>query len=301
VLVIGESARAQNFSLYGYGRDTNPMLARSGAIALREAHSCATYTTAALRCMLSHRGSNAHAANDEPLPSYLHRHGVEVIWRTNNFGEPPMKVTSFEHAAQIRNRCAHECNRAEFDEVLLQGLAERLRNAPEGAKTLVVLHQAGSHGPQYFKKYPPEFERFKPTCRTVDLQQCTREELVNAYDNTIAYTDFFLDRVIERLKSLTGTASVMLYMSDHGESLGEHGLYLHGIPMSMAPDVQTYVPLVVWMSDEFTRRAGISPRCLRERSDLSDDVVFHSVLGAFALTSKVYVPERDLFRCAQGK
>jgi lipid A ethanolaminephosphotransferase len=175
-------------------------------------------------------------------------------------------------------------------------LAGRLRDAPDGRKTLVVLHQAGSHGPQYFKKYPPEFERFKPVCSTVELQKCSAEELMNAYDNTIVYTDYFLSRVVEMLKSLDGTASVMLYMSDHGESLGEHGLYLHGAPMAIAPAVQTAVPLIVWESDDFVRRRGSTLASVNGSAGLSHDVVFHSVLGAFGLRSAIYVPDRDLFR-----
>lgn len=296
ILVIGESARAQNFSLLGYGRETNPLLAQSGVIAFPGARSCTTYTTASLRCMLSYRGGDAQGGNDEPLPSYLHRHGIEVIWRTNNFGEPPLQVSSFERADEIRKQCAGDCSRLDFDEVLLDGLAGRLRGAPDGTKTLVVLHQAGSHGPQYFKKYPPEFERFKPTCRTVELQKCSAEELVNAYDNTVVYTDYFLNRVIDLLKSLNGTASVMLYMSDHGESLGEHGLYLHGVPMAIAPEVQTAVPLFVWMSDDFLQRRGSTRAASSAGAALSHDVIFHSVMGALGVRSEIYAPQRDLFR-----
>jgi lipid A ethanolaminephosphotransferase len=296
ILVIGESARAQNFSLYGYGRQTNPLLAQAGVIAFPRARSCSTYTTASVACMLSYRGAAAHGGDDEPLPSYLHRHGIEVIWRTNNFGEPPLKVDSFEHAEDIRRQCAGPCAHLDHDELLLHGLAARLRDAPDNTKTLVVLHQAGSHGPQYSRKYPADFEKFKPTCHTVELQKCSTDELVNAYDNTILYTDYLLNGVIELLRSLEGTASVMLYMSDHGESLGEHGLYLHGLPISIAPEVQTSVPLVVWMSDEFLRRRGATRPGLTPVADRTHDVVFHSVMGALGVTSKVYAPQRDLFR-----
>lgn len=299
VLVIGESARAQNFSLYGYGRDTNPLLAQRGVAAYPGAQSCSTYTTASLRCMLSHRGGNALGRNDEPLPSYLHRHGIEVIWRTNNFGEPPLKTSRFERADEIRKQCTSDCSRLDFDEVLLDGLAARLRDAPSGKKVLVVLHQSGSHGPQYFKKYPVEFEKFKPACATVELQKCSTEELVNAYDNSILYTDHFLNRTIEMLKSLKDTASVMLYMSDHGESLGEHGLYLHGLPTTIAPVFQTAVPLLIWTSDEFAQRRG-AVRATSTATGLTHDVVFHSVMGALGVTSDIYVPNQDLFRPAQS-
>jgi lipid A ethanolaminephosphotransferase len=296
VLVIGEAARAQNFSLYGYGRETNPQLKQDGVVAYPGAHSCATYTTASLRCMLSHKGANGLSGNDEPLPSYLYRHGIEVIWRTNNFGEPPLKVSRYDTADEIRKSCKQDCVRLDYDEVLLHGLDEILRNGKPDTKTLIVLHQGGSHGPQYAKKYPPEFERFKPTCQSVELQKCSSSELINAYDNTIVYTDDVLHRVIGLLKSVKDRPSAMLYMSDHGESLGEGGLYLHGVPMALAPEVQFTVPLLVWTSDEFAKRGGSTKRPSSFGNRLSHDVIFHSVMGAMGLRSAIYVPEDDLFQ-----
>jgi lipid A ethanolaminephosphotransferase len=296
VLVIGEAARAQNFSLYGYGRETNPQLKQDGVVAYPGAHSCATYTTASLRCMLSHKGADGISGNDEPLPSYLYRHGIEVIWRTNNFGEPPLKVSRYDSADAIRKTCKQDCARLDYDDVLLHGLDTLLRNGKDDAKTLVILHQGGSHGPQYARKYPAEFERFKPTCQSVELQKCSANELVNAYDNTIVYTDDVLHRVIQMLKSVQNRPSAMLYMSDHGESLGEGGLYLHGVPMALAPDVQFSVPLLVWTSDEFMRRGGGVKEPARVGHLLSHDVIFHSVMGAMGLRSAVYAPENDLFQ-----
>jgi lipid A ethanolaminephosphotransferase len=300
VLVIGEAARAQNFSLYGYPRETNPLLKRDGVVAIPGAHSCATYTTASLRCMLSHKGASAISANDEPLPSYLHRHGVEVIWRTNNFGEPPMKVSRYESAEQIRKGCTQDCARLAYDEVLLDGLGAEIHAGSDRTKTLIVLHQAGSHGPLYSKKYPPEFEKFKPACESVELQKCSSAELVSAYDNTIVYNDFFLHRLIQLLKSDERRPVAMMYMSDHGESLGEGGLYLHGVPNAFAPDVQRAVPLLVWMSDEFVRRGGGVNSAARFGKPLSHDVVFHSVMGAMGLGSPVYARADDLFQAIES-
>lgn len=296
VLVIGEAARAQDFSLYGYGRDTNRRLKQDSVTAYPGAHSCATYTTASLRCMLSHKGGNGLSGNDEPLPTYLYRHGIEVVWRTNNFGEPPLKVSRYDTADEIRKSCRQDCANLDYDEVLLHGLDRILRNGKPETKTLIVLHQGGSHGPQYAKKYPPGFERFKPTCQSVELQKCSSSELVNAYDNTIVYTDDVLHRVIELLKSVKDRPSAMLYMSDHGESLGEGGLYLHGLPMALAPEVQFSVPLLVWTSDEFARRGGRAknPSSLRRRP--SHDLIFHSVMGAMGLRSAIYAPDEDLFQ-----
>lgn len=300
VLVLGEAARAQNFSFYGYARETNPQLKQDGVVAYPGAHSCATYTTASLRCMLSHKGANGISDNDEPLPSYLYRHSIEVIWRTNNFGEPPLKVSRYDSANDIRKTCKQNCRRLDYDDVLLYGLDTLLRNGKNDTKTLVILHQGGSHGPQYAKKYPPEFQRFKPTCQSVELQKCSSSELINAYDNTIVYTDDLLHRVIQLLKSVKGRPSAMLYMSDHGESLGEGGLYLHGVPMALAPEVQFTVPLLVWTSDEFVRRGGGTKSASSFSNKLSHDVIFHSVMGAMGLRSAVYTPENDLFQFTQS-
>lgn len=296
VLVLGEAARAQDFSLFGYQRDTNPELAHDGVVPFPGAHSCATYTTASLRCMLSYKGSEGMTGHDEPLPSYLQRQGVEVVWRSNNFGEPPIKVSRYDTADALRKTCKGDCARLNYDEVLLYGLDDILRKGSADAKTLIILHEGGSHGPQYTKKYPPAFERFKPTCQSVELQKCSSTELVNAYDNTIVYTDDVLHRLIELLKTVKDRPTAMLYMSDHGESLGEGGLYLHGVPKAFAPAVQTSVPLIVWASDAFIQQGGGIKDPASFGNRLSQDMVFHSVMGALGLRSKIYRPENDLFR-----
>ena len=292
VLVIGESARAQNFSLYGYPRLTNPLLAKAGVVVLPEATACSTYTTASLECMLSHLGSDTSLMTlYEPLPSYLHRQGVNVIWRSNNWGEPLIKTNLYQHADEIRNTCQDEsCN---YDELVLHNLDQYLHSSTQD-KTFVVLHQHGSHGPSYFKNYPSQFAAFKPVCNSVDLQNCTNEALVNAYDNTILYTDYLLYRVIELLKTFQLPA-VMLYVSDHGESLGEYGLYLHGAPYSIAPDVQKKIPFIVWTSDEFKKQRGLDNHALAKGANYSQDNVFHSVMGALGMRSDIYNQRLDIF------
>ena len=294
VLVIGESARAKNFSLYGYGRSTNPELAAAGAVPLANTTSCATYTTESLQCMLSSLGSKTPFSDShEPLPSYVQRNGVDVTWRANNSGEPRMKVGRFEIAPAIRKTCTGDCSRLQYDDVLLYGLDAQLREAGS-RKKLFVLHQTGSHGPQYFNRYPPRFETFTPVCRTVEQSKCTTQELVNAYDNTIRYTDHFLASVVALLKA-QGTPAVMLYVSDHGESLGEHGLYLHGTPMALAPDEQKDVPFIVWMSDSFAQRKGVQAAVLRAQPAHSHDFVFHSVMGALGMAGPAYDRSLDIF------
>jgi lipid A ethanolaminephosphotransferase len=296
VLVIGESARASNFSLYGYNRNTNPELAKAGVIALPHARACATYTTAAIRCMLSCLGSEAPArVSQETLPSYLQRQGVEVIWRSNNRGEPPLKVGLYQRADDIRKTCTGPvCERLGHDEVLLHGLRDMLANSTS-RRIFVVLHLAGSHGPTYYRKYPAQFERFEPVCQSVDLGECSQASLVNAYDNTILYTDHVLAETIKVLQAIPESASAMIYMSDHGESLGEHGFYLHGAPNPVAPDDQRVVPFLVWMSPAFSEGKQVSAKDPLAKGPFGDDNIFHSVLGAFGGRSAVYKPSLDLF------
>ncbi|MET0029730.1 MAG: phosphoethanolamine--lipid A transferase EptA [Candidatus Thiodiazotropha sp.] len=300
VLVIGESARAANFSLYGYPRPTNPLLSRDGAVAMQNTQACSTYTTASVSCILSHDNHDTlFSGHYEPLPSYLQRSGADVIWRSRNWGEPPLKVATYERDSEIKERCKGQPG-CEGDEVLLSGLAERIQSS-QANKIFVVLHQKGSHGPDYHTKYPDRFEVFKPVCETVELSKCSNEELVNAYDNTIVYTDYVLHRLIELLKGLDGTAAVMLYISDHGESLGEHGLYLHGTPYTIAPDVQKQVPFIVWMSEGFANARGLSSAALGQQAEHSQDNIFHSVLGALDVRSSVYDGSLDIFNIQAGK
>lgn len=290
ILVIGEAARAESFSLYGYPRPTNPELSQAGVVALPHARSCATYTTESLLCILSPFDNGD--SSWEPLSSYLQRNGVDVVWRANNWGEPVMKVNTFQRSGDLKTGCHDDsCN---YDEVLLNGLADRIR-ASRSDKIFIVLHLAGSHGPVYYTKYPAGFEAFKPVCKSVDLQKCSKQELVNAYDNSIVYTDHVVARTIALLKGFPGVATSLIFLSDHGESLGEYGLYLHGTPYSIAPDVQKDIPFIIWMSDEFKRHKHIRAADLTAGSSHSQANVFHSVMGALDMRSDIYKPERDIF------
>jgi lipid A ethanolaminephosphotransferase len=301
VLVIGESARAKNFSLYGYSRPTNPELEALNIIALKGAKSCATYTTASVNCILSHNDEGATLLkNEEPLPNYLQRNGVDVYWRSNNSGEAPLKVHDYKNAGDLKPTCQSQGQNqgCDYDEVLLTDF-KKIMASTTSDKVLIVLHPTGSHGPSYYKKYPPQFEKFKPTCQTVDLNTCSSEQLLNAYDNTIAYTDHFLAEVVRSMQSVPDYASTMLYVSDHGESLGEYGLYLHGTPYSMAPDVQKDIPFLVWMSQRFIQDKSIAVDRLRAGQSFSHRHIFHSVMGAFDMSSPVYEAAFNIFNPAE--
>ncbi|WP_346086869.1 phosphoethanolamine--lipid A transferase EptA [Sphingobacterium ginsenosidimutans] len=282
VLVIGESARSQNFSLYGYKKNTNPLLSKIPNLHHFEATSCSTYTTAGVKCILEHKNSGDLY---EILPNYLFRNDVDVVWRTSNWGEPPVHIKDYKKTEQLTSNCQGEgCS---YDEALLAGLKEQIL-ASKKDKIFIVLHTSTSHGPTYSKKYPAQFEMFKPVCNSVELGKCSKEELVNAYDNTIVYTDYILNRLIEDLKELKQYQSAMLFVSDHGESLGENNLYMHGLPMSIAPKEQYDIPFIVWVSDPAKE--------LKPNKILTQNHVFHSVLNFLNIQSPIYDESMDIFK-----
>jgi lipid A ethanolaminephosphotransferase len=299
VLVLGEAARAANFGILGYGRDTNPFTAETDLFALPVGRSCATYTIGAMACILTHEGREAGARTTfEPLPSYMTRHGVHTIWHSNSGGTPPFNADRIMRARELAAACTGaDCPDGKLDGALFYRL-DQLLTQTDAQRIFVVLHQTGSHGPRYFQKYPPELEVFTPVCRTVQMRNCSYEELVNAYDNTIHYTDYLLADLIAQLQGIPGANTAMMYVSDHGQSLGENGLYLHGTPPVVAPDVQREVPFLVWMSDGFKQARGIENADVMQAETFPHDFPFHSVMGAFGMRSDIYKPEFDIFSAA---
>ncbi|MBR4402602.1 MAG: phosphoethanolamine--lipid A transferase EptA [Flavobacteriales bacterium] len=280
VLIIGESARRDHFSLYGYEKKTNPLLEKDSVTAL-VALSSSTYTTAGVKAILDHKKTGDLY---EILPNYLDRTGVDVIWRTANWGEPPVYIDKYYQKADIKARYPE--GDENYDGILLDGLYEDIM-ASDKNKVLVVLHTSTSHGPTYFEKYPSEFEVFSPVCTTVEMSKADHDELMNAYDNTIVYTDYLIHSVIEILGQISDRRSCMLYVSDHGESLGENNLYMHGVPMMMAPKEQIEIPFIVWNSDPEQK--------IKDLEQVGHYHVFHSVLHFLDIDSPVYDEEMNIF------
>jgi lipid A ethanolaminephosphotransferase len=300
VLVVGETARAMNFGLNGYVRDTNPQLNALPVLSFGEIASCGTSTAESLPCMFSLNGRDGYdkvaESHRENLLDVLQHAGVTVLWRDNNSGCKGVcdRVDSQETAVfELPEFCgAQEC----YDEGMLSALDAYLQSTTGDA--VIVLHQKGSHGPAYYLRYPQQFEKFTPVCRSTQLQSCSQSEILNAYDNSILYTDYFLSRVIGFLKSeQQGYDTAMLYMSDHGESLGEGNIYLHGMPYMFAPKEQTHVPFMAWLSDGMQLRTGLDSSCLGAKREqaLSHDNLAHSVLGLMGVTTSVYQPGLDIF------
>ena len=293
VLVIGESARAGNFSLYGYEKDTNPYMEADGVLVFNKTNSCATYTTASIACILSHGKDKDRYEN---LPSYLTRLGADVIWRTNNWGESDINVAEYKKESDLIKDC--KPGTCGLDENMLTGLQQRIQSSNK-QKILVVLHTKGSHGPSYYSRYSPNLEKFTPVCRHEEVSKCTQEELINAYDNTIVYTDYLLHKTINILKGMNNTLSMMIYISDHGESLGEDGMYLHGVPYMFAPDYQKDVPFIIWRSNELIAHQGIKNQNINQSGHFSQANIFHTIMGAFGVKTEIYDSDLDVLHSNQ--
>jgi lipid A ethanolaminephosphotransferase len=303
LLVLGETARMGNFGLNGYDRNTTPELSKENTVSLRGVMSCGTSTATSVPCMFSHLGKEdfeSRKNNYESLIDVLHHAGLALLWIDNQSGckgvcerVPQALTKELKHPSLCKGG---EC----FDEIMLHQLDERIQALPAERRAkgvVVVMHQMGSHGPAYYKRVPDNFKKFQPECKSNALQECSREQVVNSFDNTILYTDHFLSQAIQWLKKSNAThATAMLYVSDHGESLGENNLYLHGLPYRVAPDVQKRVPWISWWSQQFETQTGLSSACLKKKTNapLTHDNYFHSVLGMVGVSTEVYQAKLDV-------
>jgi lipid A ethanolaminephosphotransferase len=293
VLVIGESARKANFQLYGYQRDTNPLLSKQEGLKVYQATACATYTTAGTKAILEPKDSGDLY---ELLPNYAFRTGVDVSWRTSNWGEPPIHIDEYLTDTDLSDLYQGKSN--DYDDILYYGLRERIESSKKD-KVLIILHTSTSHGPKYADKYPKEFEVYKPVAKNIEEGEKNIGMLINAYDNTIRYTDFLLNSLINTLREMKDWHSAMIFISDHGESLGENKMFMHGLPMKLAPKVQYEIPFLVWTSDGFrTYKQTSSSQDAPEGelpAVLEQHYVFHSVLNLLSIQSPAYNKDYDIF------
>lgn len=296
VFVVGETARADHFSLNGYSRNTNPLLQSVDRLfSYTDITACGTSTAISVPCMFSNMGHDRFnrdtAKHQENVLDILQYAGVSVLWRDNNSNSKDVAVRvpyeDFKTAA-TNPICDTECR----DEGMLTGLQAYIDKQP--GDILIVLHQMGNHGPAYYKRYPAAFEQFKPACQSAELAECTKQEIINAYDNAILYTDYFLAKTIDLLKHNSAAyETVMFYVSDHGESLGEQGVFLHGMPFGIAPDSQTRVPLLIWLGEN----ADANMTTIQTKTKLrnSHDAVFHTLLSIFEIETEVLDKNKVLY------
>lgn len=305
VLVVGETARAANWGLGGYHRQTTPALARRDVVNYPHVTACGSSTEVSLPCMFSPQGRADYDGKairgHQSVLHVLQRAGVSVLWRDNQSGcKGVCSGLAFEdfRGGTDRDLCrgAH-C----FDGILVRDLAAAARREP--GDRVLVLHMLGNHGPTYSERYPAGFARYTPVCATSDLGRCERAHIVNAYDNALLYTDHVLGQAIDALAGMEDYDTALLYLSDHGESLGENRLYLHGMPHAIAPVEQLRVPMVAWFSRGWRRQTGLDIACVRGSAGLeyTHDNLFHTLLGLTDVRTTLYDPGRDIYLpCRRG-
>jgi len=301
VLVLGETARAQSFSLNGYEKPTNQFTENLGVVSFTNMSSCGTATAVSVPCMFSRLNKDNYnkrlAIAQQNVVDLVHLAGADVLWLSNNNGSCKGVCTRVKNqqidVSKLNPLCDGEyC----YDEVLLNPLKNKLKNLTHH-NTLILLHLIGSHGPTYYKRYPQSNRLFSPDCQRSDIQNCTEEELINTYDNTIAYTDYVLSKIINELNNSSQNNNLeasMLYISDHGESLGEKGVYLHGLPYAFAPEQQTHIPMLFWTD---TKQTDFDLSCLNSMKniEISHDYFFDTLLSIMSVKTKAYQPNNDVF------
>lgn len=307
VLVVGETARSMNYQYYGYDKPTNAHTQDQGLIVFKDTSSCGTATAVSLPCMFSRMGredyDSRRAYAQDTAVDVLNHGGIKVQWFDNDSGCKGV-CDQVENITIDLNSDPELCTGQYcFDQVLLNKLDETLATA-ERKDTVIVLHVIGSHGPTYFLRYPPEHRKFTPDCQRSDIQNCSPDMLMNTYDNTILYTDYIISEVVKKLQNQQDKFDpAMLYLSDHGESLGEKGMYLHGAPYSIAPIEQTSIPMLAWVSEDFSKDNHLDMACLAEhaaKGGFSHDNLFDSLLGLMNVKTEVYQPKLDIFASCRG-
>ena len=307
VFIVGETARAANFSLHGYERKTNPLLEKQDIAYFKDATACGTSTAVSVPCLFSHLERKNFDVSDaeftENLVDLAQKAGYHVIWRDNDDGCKGVcrRIKDLKDMQETKHPVY--CNGKDcLDQILLDELMDIFPKIKQN--TLIVLHAQGSHGPAYYKRYPDKFKKFLPTCDTSDIKDCSLDQIVNAYDNTILYTDYIISQAIDIAKKYPKLESSVIYVSDHGESLGEYNIFLHGMPFGIAPDEQKSVPMLIWMNENMKKWDHIDYNCLKlsaEKNAYSHDNLFHSLLGLMAIKTSAYDKRYDLFDACRTK
>jgi len=290
IVVVGETARADHFGINGYTKQTTPLLQKTNIINYTNAYSCGTLTKISVPCMFYLKNYDQFDVNKAKyqanLIDVIDASGADITWIENN--------SSCKNVCdRIKNKTIEIITDQEntYDEMMFKFIDTILKNN-RNPRTLIVLHTMGSHGPSYYKRYPIQFEQFKPSCKSNNPQECSKEELINAYDNTIIYTDYFLHQLIERLKK-QNKKSFLLYASDHGESLGEHGLYLHGVPAKIAPKEQIHIPWILWFSEQYKKE---KLQLVEPTNKITHEYFPHTILDALKIESKYLKKEKSLIQ-----
>lgn len=248
VFIIGETTRWDHMGLFGYTRNTTPKLAQEKNLVAFRGYSCDTATKLSLRCMFVREGG----AEDNPQRT-LKEQNVFAVLKQLGFSSDLYAMqseiwfysnTMADNIAYREQIGAEPRNRGKtVDDMLLVEEMQRSLDDKSGGKHMIILHTKGSHF-NYTQRYPRSFAQWTPECVGVD-SECSKQEMINSYDNSVTYVDHFISSVIDKLRD---RKAIVFYAADHGESINERE-HLHGTPRNMAPPEQFRVPMMVWMSD----------------------------------------------------
>ena len=296
IFIVGEAARAKNFSLGGYEINTNEPLNGQDFIYFNNVESCGTSTAVSVPCMFSvyeRKDFKMEYKNSvSNLLDFMKKAGFYTIWIDNNSDCKGVcnRADEVVNLARIPECSARIC----YDEEMLYDIENKIKNINKD-NIVIFLHQMGSHGPAYYLRYPDGFEKFAPVCKSGYFDDCSNEEVINTYNNTIYYTSYFINATINILKEIKDYNTFMLYVSDHGQSLGENGIFLHGTPYLIAPKEQKQVPMILWFSNDFKKNYKINEDCIKNKTDLTHDNLFHSILGIYKINTQYYNKNLDIF------
>lgn len=298
VVLIGETARSANWQLANYEKATNPELSKLNIVNIPKVQACGTSTDVSLPCMLSRVGRRDYdrkrILTEESLPSLLKRAGFSVTWVDNQSGckgtcdgvrvTKPTPDPLYCHAGTC------------MDGVFNRSIDEAFNALKTQNHTVLFLHMMGSHGPAYYKRSTESEKVFGKECTDPTFKSCSKESIRAAYDSSIRYTDRVVAELIRKLQNRADINTALIYLSDHGESLGENGLYLHGAPYYIAPDEQKIVPMVMWFSEPFKKNYTIDTRVIEENSHkpVTHDHLYHTILGLLNVRSSTYDSQWDL-------
>jgi lipid A ethanolaminephosphotransferase len=303
VVIVGETARSANYELNGYNKPTNKFTRDLGVISFKDVKSCGTSTMYSVPCMFSFLGQENFSRQDalyqDNVIDVIKRAGFDILWLENDSGCKGVcnRVENFDISEIVKNKDKYCEDGTCKDGIFLENLETQI-NKLKANNSVLVMHIIGSHGPTYHKRFFEDKAEFFPYCKKNDVQNCSKEELFNAYDNTILYTDYIMSEVIKTLEKHHDLNTALVYVSDHGESLGENGVYLHGIPYSMAPEEQKTVPMILWLSENILKENRYDKRCLAQKaSDMSfsHDNLPHTLLNITNIQTQLYKPELDIF------
>ncbi|MFT6924974.1 MAG: lipid A ethanolaminephosphotransferase [Psychromonas sp.] len=307
VLVVGETARSQNIFYNGYARNTDPYTEDMGIISFKNVSSCGTATAHSLPCMFSNMKRSNYdknrANNQDNALDVISHAGVNMLWLENDGGDKNV-ANHFSKIEISSDDSSDLCAAGScYDELLVQKLDEKIKK--DKGNQFIALHIKGSHGPTYWQRYPEDKARFTPACNQSDIENCSDQEILNVYDNTLAYTDYVIAETIKKLTEYSKQYNVaLMYISDHGESLGENGLYLHGAPYMIAPEQQTHVPWFMWLGNDYADAKGINKQCLLDKANngtFSHDNLFHTILGLYGVDTTAKDKQLDIIAsCKQG-